>query len=364
MNIERIPVGYADKERKELFNMPFRKYTCLLVVAQPRYGKGAVAKPLSVKLSHKRPMCFFDFKGEWRTHVTRLNYKSQHPDCITRYKIYTNFTFKLSAFTFTEDWVSMGYQGPNAVDICNLFNDSKAYHHGVPDRFMELLKSLPTNNKEFEQYTPQAYNVDLNTSLHPETKRSWIRIFERGKRWFWQGTEDQRPVYDFGKEWLQQQNIFIDFSFTETMDTDTVHRNRTFFGKIMQELRPYYTRIQGIIVIEEADTLVPNVGNEYKPSSNQQLINFTAKAPKEGMGLIVLLQSPKQTDNSIFTGGQWSYLLGMYADYPKRFPKLYYDPEHNIREFLFVDVNQRWKKIIPLEPCCEYESNIKGGMIV
>jgi hypothetical protein len=180
-------------------------------------------------------------------------------------------------------------------------------------------------------------------------------------KWFWQGKDDKRPVYDFTKEWIENKNIFIDFTTIDDGDIESKFRNQTFFGKIMEQMEPSFSKIQGILVIEEADVLIPNPRHGLRASSNIQMIKFSAKAPKMGMACVLLMQNREQTDPLIFRGGQWTWLLGLYENYPKPFKGLpLLDGER--REFVYVNAYRKWTKITPAIPCCEYESNIRGGI--
>jgi len=372
MKVDYIEAGLTVPSYKtpevQPFFIPFRKYACVYLIAQPRYGKGGLAKHLVVKLSHHRPLCIFDFKGEWSRHVTHPNHHSRHPDFISEYKVYRNFTFKLEEFKASEDWMSMGFL--RAEEIRNIFLDTMSFHQGMPDDFMQILSNLPTETKgsmTIEEFNTM-FRVNLPISVHAETKRAWVRTFQRVKGWFWY-PGDSREIYNFGEEWLKHKHIFIDFTTEGHQDFSVKHRNRTMFGKIMEKLQAYFVKIQGMLIIEEADHLLPKVTNTdgLKPSSNLQMIHFVAKAPKEGMGCMMIMQHLKQSDEDIRIGGQFMWLMGLCTNYPYPFqaskaPKLWYFPERNYREFLFIDVNNNWQKFVPGIPCCEYESNIDGGM--
>lgn len=371
MEVQFIQVGMTLPSKRfpdpEPMRIPCRGYMCAYVLAQPRYGKGGLAKDWAVKLSKHRRMCFIDYNGEWSRHVTHPNYRAQYPDFIAEFKVYRDFTFKLSDFLAAEDWVSMGFNRP--VEIRDLFLQTMQVHKGEPERFIRILVDLPTETKNSPMTVDEfndKYDAEINIGAHIETKGSWIRTMNKVKGWFWQGEEDVRPIYDFGKEWVENRHIFVDFSLSNT-DAYIKFRNRTFLGKIMELLKDYYKKIQGIIWVEEADVLLPrwHTAEGIKPSSNQQVITYVAKAPKYQMGIVLIMQHIRQSDEDIRIGGQFMYLLGMYPGYPYPFrmnspPRLRYYPESNYREFLFIDVNLDWKRFVPGIPCCEYDSNIKG----
>ena len=366
-----IQVGETVPSKKypapEPMEIPCWPYQCAYVVAMPRYGKGGLAKHLTVKLSKHKKLCIMDYNGEWSAHVTQMNYESPYPDCLGEYRIYREFTFKLSDFLNVEDWVSMGFH--RATEIRNLFDDTMEVHDGLPDRFIRILADLPTESKNSTGLTldefNEKYGMNLLVGAHAETKRAWIRTMEKVKEWFWQGKDDDLRIYDFGEEWLKHEHIILDFK-TSFVDSGIVHRNRTFFGKIMEKLRPYFIQIQGEIIVEEADILLPSVAEDegIKPSSNAQVIWYVAKAPKYQMGILLIMQHFDQSDDDIRKGGQFQYFLGMYTGYPKPFKekpgmRLHYYPTANYREFLFIDVNGDWAKFVPGVPCCKFESNIR-----
>lgn len=216
---------------------------------------------------------------------------------------------------------------------------------------------LPTKENQVDVFTAK-YGPVLRGAFNWMYVQEYKNQAPYRLKWFWQGPQDQRPVFDFGKEWLEHQNIFIDFTTDHDGDVETTHRHQTFFGKIMERLRPLFPKLQGVIVIEEADVLLPNPRGGPRPSSNVEMIWFSAKAPKDGMSAILIMQNREQTDDRIFRGGQWSWLLGLYENYPKPFRGL---PQLNgaAREFVHVDPFRRWTKFTPAVPCCEYESNVR-----
>lgn len=337
----------------------FERYMNVGVIAMPRYGKGGISKPLVVQISKQRPVCIFDFKGEWLSHVTQPNYKSANPDFIAEYKAYNNFTFHLKDFNLTQDWVSMGF-GNGAEQLRMLFSDTFEFHKGIPKKFLEIIMDLPTREYQIQEFNDK-YGNAIRGAFNWMYVQDYKNYLPHRLGWFWQGPEDTRQIIDFAKEWLEHNVIFIDFSTGDEQDIDSKYRHQTFFGKIMEKMQKDFSKIQGVIVIEEADVLLPNPRGRYgRPSSNVQMIHFSAKAPKTGMACCLIMQNREQTDPQIFRGGQWSWFLGLYENYPRPFrglPNL----RGQDREFLFINSYRQWWKFTPAVPCCKFESNIKGG---
>lgn len=343
------------------FYFPLRPYSCIGGVAKPRYGKGGILKPLVVKIGKHKPLLVFDFKGEWCAHITQPNYASDDPDFVDEYKIYRDFTFKLEEFTLTQDWVSLGFEGYKARQLRDIFVQTMHVHKGVPDRFMEVINDLPTKDDHIPLFN-EKYGTIIQGAFNWSIVTQEYRLNLPGRlKWFWQGPSDKRPIYNFGEEWIKHRNIFLDFN-TGDWDTEVIYRNQTFAGKILHKLRKYHKLIKGFIVMEECDFILPYARSMLKASSVQEVMYLAAKAPKEGVGMALLMQTTQQVDPQIFKRGSWQRLFGQFDDYPSHYPRLEYDPDGNYREFLFVDVNGRWKKITPLVPCCRYESNIGGGL--
>lgn len=359
-----IPVGVTVANAKipaQRFGILFEQYMNIGVIAQPRYGKGGISKPLVVRVSKSRPVCIFDFRGEWVAHVTKPNYKAHDSDFIAQYRAYRNFTFYLKDFNRTQDWISMGF-GNGAEQLKNLFSDTFKHHKGVPAKFLEVVMDLPTREHQIEEFNDKYGAGILKGAFNWSYVQDYKNYLPHRLKWFYQGEGDERCVYDFGEEWVKEGCIFVDFS-GEDNDLDSKYRHQTFFGKILEKMQPLYHKIQGVIVIEEADVLLPNPRGHYgRPSSNVEMIHFSAKAPKTGMACVLIMQNREQTDPLIFRGGQWSWFIGLFENYPKPFhglPQL----RGQDREFVFINSFRQWWKFTPDVPCCEFESNIKGGMV-
>lgn len=245
------------------FYFPLRPYSCVAVVAKPRYGKGGVAKPLSVKAERYKRLCVMDFKGEWSTHITQPNYESDDPDFISEYKIYKDFTFKLEEFTLTQDWVSLGFEGYKARQLKDIFVQTFHVHKGIPDLFMDVINNLPTKEDHIPQFNSR-YGTNIQGAFNWSIVTQEYRLNLPGRlRWFWQGPHDKRPIYDFGKEWIEHKNIFIDFN-TGDWDMETIYRNQTFAGKILHKMRKFHKLIKGLIIMEECDFILPFTRSQLK----------------------------------------------------------------------------------------------------
>ena len=253
-----------------------------------------------------------------------------------------------------------GFEGYKARQLRDLFVQSMPFHRGIPNGFLQVINDLPTKEDHISEFN-RKYGTSIYGAFNWSIVTQEFRLNLPGRlKWFWQGPSDVRPIYNFGEEWLQHRNIFIDFN-TGDWDAENVYRNQTFAGKILHQLRKYHVRLKGFIVMEECDYLLPKTKGGVRASTVVEVEYLAAKAPKEGVGLLLLMQTTSQVSPTIFRVGAWQKLFGQFDEYPPGYPYLQYDPDGNYREFLFVDVNGRWKKIVPVVPCCQFESNIGGA---
>lgn len=341
--------------------MTMRRWGFLLIEAMPRYGKSALAKNIVVQISKFRKIIIFDYNNEWINNITRYNMDSPYPDKLVGYKILKDFTFNLLDFTNESDFVSLGFSDIQARIVCSIIKDSAHMHKGVISEVDLILSAIPTNEYKYKAYN-EKYGTHLLTKINDATKTSIITRWSTIKEYFWLGPTDQRVIYDFEKEISENDHLIVSLFFKNSEVSTNLARAYT--GKLMEKMKDTWEKYKPFVIVEESSALFPNYTSEIQLSSNLQMYNLVSRCPKLGVSVMLLCQHQNQLYVRLLENvhQRITGIVQKPTAEPQYEVKLEYDPERNIREFIYMDVgctpnNFRYDVFRPAIPCTEFESN-------
>lgn len=342
-----------------------------LAEAMPRYGKSVLMKDLTIKISKVRKVIIFDYAGEWKHSIFKYNPDAPYPIKMNRsqVKILENFTFNILAFTNKEDFISMGFNELQAPILADIINEAKDVHKGNIDRISEILSDLPVSQGAQIAFN-RRYHTTLISPLFTSTKTGISTRWGIIRKYFWQGEDDTRTIYDFPGEFQKKTHIIIDLSRND-QDFDKGMK-RAYAGKILEQIRQFpklFIDTKPVFVFEEARMLFPYQDeSSMKYSTNIQIYNMVTHDPKKGVAIFFIVQHEKQIYESILENIH-DVIAGRVqnpTEWLKKILKetrLRYDPEHNIREFLYLPVtsdrnNPTYIKFRPVIPGMFYNSDL------
>jgi hypothetical protein len=341
-----------------------RRWGNVIIEAQPRYGKSALSKDLVVKISKIRRLVIFDYGGEWEHDITRYNAHAEYPDRLVGHKILKNFTFNILTFNKKEDFASMGFDGLWASIVCDIIRETEKIHEGDIEQISEILSNIPVKNTMYRGFNAK-YGTTLAGPINASIKTSITTRWGIIRNFFWQGVGDKRVIYDFKEELLHNTHLLINLSgnsdgFDEWM-------KRAYTGKILEQMFPAFAEAKPVFVCEESRMIFPNWQGDVALSSNVQIYNVVTHAPKLGVMIIFIAQHENQIYQPILENIH-TRIIGRVQKAPPWIARIFkrtrlvYDPEHNIREFLYMDVtsdtsNPTYIRFRPVEPCVYYKSD-------
>jgi len=343
------------------------------LVANPRYGKSAIAKHIVCEVGQFRKVMIFDYNGEWRKDVLSYNPRSFFPKKLTNVIIVQNMVFKISDFTNPQDFISLGFT-PDSAGFLSVCASARSFHHDNVDKLVELIKDLPTaqsikrgfgKNAEYvdciqefnNKYAP--YGISLDYRIPEATKMSMLKNFFFIQDWFWKGKKDKRVLYDFNKLWKFYDHIIIDLS--SGFGTNENYA-QAYVGKILEKLRPFFHLHKPLFVFEEARFLAPrlDMGMGLQPSSLSIIEDLATVHPKAGVAIMLVTQSETMISRRVCEHSTVR-LIGTTNDngepYAIARQNVRWKPEKNYRTMIMYHANRTWVHFEPAMPCC----NVGGG---
>lgn len=353
-----------DKNEFEETKFVMRRWGNCIIEAQPRYGKSSLIKDLTVKISKVRRVVIFDYGGEWQNNITKYNLNALYPDRLVGHKVLTNFTFKIVDFGSVEDYASMGFDGWQAKIVFDVLKETEKLHQGNIERITEIISNLPVKTSTYKGFN-QKYGTSLVGPINSSSKTSITTRWGVIRNYFWQGPKDSRALYDFKDELIHNTHLLIDLSGTDS--SFDVWMKRAYVGKILEQMFPAFADAKPVFVCEESRMLFPNWNGDIGLSSNVQIYNLVTHAPKLGVMIIFIAQHENQIYQPILENIH-TRIVGRVQRAPSWLAKIFhktrllYDPEHNIREFLYLDVtsdpnNPQYIKFRPVEPSVSFISD-------
>jgi hypothetical protein len=359
-----FPIGkhynYTQKQFK-ITNYVMRRWGNLMIEAQPRYGKSVIAKDLAIKMSKKRKIIIFDFSAEWTDNITKYNMWAPYPDKLVSYKVLQGFTFNVMEFNNDDDYASMGFTGMHAAITCSIITQSVSFHQGNIDLIGEMLGNLPIKRNSHYAFN-NSYGTKLTSPINFATRSKICTHWDTIKRYFWQGEQDKRMIYDFAKEAKNSNHLIIDLSAARgTIASEWIAR--AYAGKILEQLKTVWSEIKPVMFFEESRTLFPSYEGEIALSSNDEAYDLVTHGPKNGVCCVFIVQHQNQIYPKLLENIQMK-IVGVVqkpGSGPEYSVSLTYDPGNNVREFVYMDVDStagrfKYKKFRPMIPCMEYRS--------
>mgnify|MGYP001565714230 CR=1 FL=1 len=352
--------------KQEVVYLDIRNGGNIVCLAAPRYGKGALCKPLAVQVSKFKKVCIFDYKGEWAAHITQYNSLAQYPERLVDFFIADNFAFAITDFNQVGDWVGFGFQDDAAQFMYKIVRS--IYHNGEIDRIREMIKKLPVRDDDVDSFNSD-YGTDLLVAIHTASKGALGRRFEVVQRFFWTGVSDVRQRLDFWQLWRDYKHLIIDLSDRRDGFRD-IGKARAYAGLILRQMSITFDYTQGFFVIEEGSQLLANLerladGSVVGYSEFHKLVErLVTLSPKQGVNLLILAQSRRQlyTNILVYLPIQLIGRLNPLDDLTE-FEKglneqLRVYPGTGRREWWLVDTFYNLQvKFVAALPCCGFETN-------
>ena len=268
----------------------------ILIEGESGAGKSAHAKDIVVRTSKNKKICIFSLKGEWEKQVTEYsNYYNADKQKLTNYKVLADYSIKISDFKDTDDWISLGFTEMGCSIIAQLVRGGRKYYEDDPKKFQRLLNALPIREVDYKGNNllndyEEEFGIELNSAIFPQIKQSIILRFVNIKEWFW-FPEDERPYYDFIREWILNDHLIINIS-------DNKYKARALCGSILKKLKPHHKTTRGLFVFEEGRVLFPVISKLESdlllPSSIKEIYDILTMGRKEGVAILVITQREEQ----------------------------------------------------------------------
>jgi hypothetical protein len=361
----QLPIGTNPYNGKTITFTERKAFGVNIIAAVTRYGKSSLVKSLYTQISKHRPMLIIDYRGE---HINSIypNFSSNHNMTAVRdLKIVENMGFKMSDFNNTSDWASLGFSD-RACPLLSELSVRTDIHENVPEKLYEMLIELPSNNKALQEfnnkYTGVGEGFTLQAALNSASVNSIITIFRYAMNGGIFITDEQiergEKVYipDFGLFMLKNQRVCVNLKMNE-LDEGIA---RAYVGKLLERLSPYLQMIKPLIVMEEADILVPNIDVGFNtPSSLIQVMQYVIKLQKYHPELLLICQDLGRMNTTI-VGNSHNKILGQLPDmgysamYKEYTSHLRWDIDENYREFVMLRTGDNKSEIfVPFDCPCE-----------
>lgn len=356
----------TDAASHEPINLYIRNGGNMVCLAAPRYGKGALCKPLAVQVSKFKKVCIFDYKGEWANHITKPNPQAKYPDALIDYFVAENFTFSITDFNQFGDWIGFGFADDSAQFMWKIVKSD--YHGGDLQLVREMIRELPVSDAAVSEYN-EKFGTDLLVAIHTGSKGALGRRFEVVQRFFWKGPEDSRSRFDFRALWLQYRHLIIDLSDRRDGFKD-IGKARAYAGLILRQMSGTFDYTQGFYIIEEGSQLLANIerladGTVVGYSEFHKLVErLVTLSPKQGVNILILAQSRRQLYENILVYlpiqliGRLNPLDDLTEGERKLNDWIRVYPGTLYREWWLIDTfyNLRFRFVAAL-PCCQFETN-------
>lgn len=340
------PQNYGDRVNLKFFKGGWQR---ILIVGESGQGKSAHAKDIIVKVSKVRKVCVFSLKGEWENHITKYSRYNPNKQRMTDVKVISEFAVKISQFNNSADFSALGFSKDSSSYLQKIINEGYKYYKDDVDKFEQILKELPAKAEHLEEFNIK-YRLDLLMAMNHFTKQNLLNHWIFIKDMFWYGKNDDRPIYDFKKEWLNNNHLIINI-------TSNSNKARALCGHILQKIREIPYKTYPLFVFEEMRVLFPNVAEDYLPSSIVQIYDILTMGRKEGIAILGITQKTDQ----IFQLGLdhfYTFILGKTDEVFKGFSlqTLKWNPSAKggigYRVLLIYNKDGTWARYEPDIACC------------
>lgn len=300
-----------DRNDRPVYFPESGSYNVVFIIAKPRYGKSVIVKNLYSQISEDRGLIIFDYQGE-HSDSKWGNWRSKGKTAFVP-DLYTveDFGFYMSDFDEMADWVSMGFSDKSAPLLMELLKFTNIYQND-PFVFLEMLRDLPSRDYQID-YFNEKYNkfgLQFRDRIHDSTKHSMISAMNNvvysgliippeTSVNYDQYADGRRHIEEWGElagaHWHTNINLNI-------VTGGSVQLARAGVGKILSHILPYLRELRPLIVVEEADYIVPNGGDE-SVTSLYQLRHYVLKHQRTGVELMFISQDPNLLDQFTLMGG-------------------------------------------------------------
>lgn len=353
-----------DRNGKDVNMIENYGYGVIHVIAQPRYGKSILVKNIYTQIAKHRNLIILDYQNEHQESRWGNFSSKDKIRFIPDLKNIENFGFYLSDFTQYLDWKSMGFTS-NTIPLIKRLLLKENVHQNDPVVFMQILRDLPVNTDELEQFREDYPDYEKIDAQNYSAKQSIVSKFEAvldSKLIIPPYDSENYEEYADGmmhiEDWPQLVRDHPHLNINLAMfSSDAEQTARASVGKILEKLLPALSELKPLIVVEEADKLCPDTGDEFDSTSQKQLREYTIKHQRSGVKLMFITQQPNLLDEDTLGAGM-VFIFGIHTpnskshsildapgfDYQKNVVKyLKHDNLKGHRDFGIIEVGQSGK---------------------
>lgn len=340
---EKLLMGYT-RDRKAV-HFELTPAGSSITLGRPGSGKSVTLKTIISQVKERR-ILIIDPHSEYED--------CQYPNFLSRISAKQDFTIikdiaiPITQFT-TTDLETMGFTYIAAEYLKSYIRQNKEQYANNPKALAKHIKSMD------EHDFPSSVSSTINNM-----KRTMQ--FLADNNFFYDQTDKRRPLEDRPgnhiAELLQDSNIILDLKMRGASD---IKRIRAYVGIILRNLttlkkegKTYLSRCKPFIIIDEADKIAPQMEDETAQfSSTSILIEYVLKLRKEGVFIMFATQNYDLMHKNVVENVQ-SYIIGKLdmGRYKELTTRLRYNPDNDIREFLYIDRNYKHTIFNALEPTC------------
>jgi hypothetical protein len=346
-----LQLGVSRANEKPI-TYPMEKWGTTLVEAKSRTGKTSEIKSLLAQVHRAgRKIIIFDPYGDYLD-LDVPNFRAREWKTLMEdVHIEKDFAFSLSKFThrdfrtfgFTEKGLQLMGEISSRIDI----------HGNNPATVGDLIGDLPDKWHKVALFN-QKYDLDLKRPLHEMMINSMSDTYRNMVPYFYDiNVSPGAGIHCLNnvREIVREHKVVV-FYFG-LGEGGSVTKFQIYSAIILRELKTILEEIHALFVFDEGDLLAPNTAaGSIPPTSAHEVDEYCRKLGRTGTHMQVITQNHADLLPSL--ARNWhGIILGKLNPDSKFYEytqDLYWDPRKGVREFLYIDSNNKQFVFKPPNP--------------